>query len=439
MSPGRVVIPLAVALAVGAGALALRSDAASPPQAASPSLPPDCDPDDAGLTLPDGFCALVFAEDVGAARHLVVRENGDVFVALRGGRGGTGGGVAALRDSDGDGRADVVERFGESEGGGTGINLFEGHLYFAPDDGVIRYPMLPESLTPSGPGERIVSGLPGPGTGHAAKSATIDADGNLYVNIGGPSNACQVEARTAGSPGRDPCPQLEKRGGIWRFDARRPGQTQDDGTRFATGLRNTFALDIHPGTGALWGAQHGRDGLHDLWREMFTVEYQAETPSEEFVMIREGDDFGWPYCYHDRETGKKVLAPEYGGDGEEVGRCAGAKGPAVALPAHWGPNAVVFYTGEQFPEKYRGGAFVVFHGSWNRAPLPQGGYNVVFVEFGPGETTGEWEVFADGFAGEDVSPRGAAHRPSGAAVGPDGSLYISDDRAGRIYRIMFTG
>ncbi len=401
----------------------------------APGPRPACDPDDGGLTLPDGFCATIFADSVGAARHLAVRGNGDVFVALNGRRGGPPGGVLALRDTDGDGRADVTERFGDA--GGTGVGFFDGDLYFAPDDGIIRYDIGPEALTPAGPGERIVSGLPGPGTGHAAKNVAIDPTGNMYVNIGTPSNACQVETRTPDSPGQDPCPQLERRGGVWRFDARTPGQTQEDGTRFATGLRNTFALAIRPGTSELWGTQHGRDGLFQLWSDRFTAEDQAEKPAEEFVHIEEGDDFGWPYCYYDPIADRKVLAPEYGGDGREVGRCAGKKDPEIGLPAHWAPIATAFYTGTSFPARYRGGAFVAFHGSWNRAPLPQGGYNVVFIPFANGRPTGEWEVFADGFAGEDVSPSGAEHRPTGLAVGPDGALYVADDSGGRIWKIVY--
>jgi len=413
----------------GLGALVAFSPVIAP-AASQPAI--ECDADNAGLTLPSGFCALVFADIDGRGRHLTVRQNGDVFVALR----GRSGGVAALRDSDGDGRADVIERFGER--GGTGIGFFEGALYTAPDDGVLRYPIAAGALTPGGPAEEIVSGLPGPRTQHAAKNITIDASGTMYVNIGGPSNACQTEMRTAGSPGQDPCPQLESRAGIWTFDARTAGQTPADGTRYATGLRNTFALALGP-NGGLWGVQHGRDGAHDLWEEVYSVEQQAEIPAEEFVSIRRGDDFGWPYCMFDPLLGKKVLSPEYGGNGTEVGRCSAAKNPAVALPGHWAPMGLTFYQGTQFPKRFRGGAFVAFHGSWNRAPLPQGGYNVVFVEFGSGKPTGKWEVFADGFAGADVSPRGAEHRPAGVAVCPDGSLYVSDDTAGRIYRILYSG
>jgi glucose/arabinose dehydrogenase len=220
--------------------------------------------------------------------------------------------------------------------------------------------------------------------------------------------------------------------------ADRPDQVQADGEHFATGLRNTFALSIGP-RGRLWGVQHGRDGVHDLWGDIYTAEQQAEVPSEEFVLIESGDDFGWPYCLHDPVIGAKVLAPEYGGDGKQVGRCGTAKGPAVAFPGHWAPTGLAFYRGDDLPERYREGAFVAFHGSWNRAPLPQGGYNLVFVPFRSGEPTGEWEVFADGFAGDDISPRGAAHRPAGVAIGPDGSLFVSDDTAGRIFRIVFRG
>jgi len=428
----RFLVPLALVAALGGAYAFLGADPSHGPRPAAA-----CDPEAGGLTLPEGFCASVFADDVGAARHLAVRDNGDVFVALNARRGGAGGGVLALRDTDGDGRADTRERFGDA--GGTGIGFFEGALYFAPDDGVIRYELEDGALAPSGPGERIVSGLPGPGTGHAAKNVTIDPDGNLYINIGGPSNACQRESRTAGSPGQDPCPQLERRGGVWRFDARTPGQTQTDGTRFATGLRNTFALTIRPGTSELWGTQHGRDGLHQLWDDLFTAEDQAEKPAEELVRIEQGDDFGWPYCYYDPIADRKVLAPEYGGDGEEVERCAQKKDPAVALPAHWAPMATVFYDGDAFPARYRGGAFIAFHGSWNRAPLPQGGYNVVFVPFADGRPTGDWEVFAEGFPGGDVSPGGADHRPSGVAVGPDGALYVSDDSGGRIWKIVYEG
>ncbi|HXF95627.1 MAG TPA: PQQ-dependent sugar dehydrogenase [Gemmatimonadales bacterium] len=392
-------------------------------------LPP-CDPDNAGLTLPLGFCALIVADSVGRARHLVVAENGDVFVALRGERGG----VLALRDTTGDGRADVTRRFGPA--GGTGIARREGYLYFATDDAVVRWAWRPGQLEPAGPPDTVVAGLLNRRQ-HAAKAIVFGRDGMLYVNIGVPSNACQAEDRVEGSKGMDPCPLLEQSGGIWRFDPARLRQTQADGVRYATGLRNTLALAVEPRTGALYGAVHGRDVLHGNWPGLFTEAQSAEKPAEELFRIEEGGDYGWPYCYYDPELKQKVLAPEYGGDGRTVGRCAATRQPEVAFPAHWGPNAMVFYTGSQFPARYRGGLFVAFHGSWNRAPLPQAGYNVVFAPFSGGRALGTYEVFAEGFAGPEVSPRGARHRPSGVALGPDGSLYVSDDQGGRIYRIVY--
>lgn len=400
---------------------------------------PDCDPDNGGITLPEGFCATVVAEAVGRARHLEVAPNGDVFVAIQNSRGSEGntvtGGVVILRDQDGDGRAEQTFRFGDN--GGNEVLLGDGVVYFATDDAVLRYPFPEGATAPSGPPDTLVSGLPAT-LNHRAKSLALGADGSLYVNIGSPSNACQEEPRSVGSPGIDPCPQLETRAGIWRFDSGRTGQTPDDGSRYSKGLRNTVALATGP-SGTLYGVVHGRDQLSALWNELYTHEESAEKPAEEFVEIREGDDFGWPYCYYDPATGTKVLAPEYGGDGQEVGRCAEMKDPIIGFPAHWAPNDLTFYTADQFPTEYRGGAFIAFHGSWNRAPLPQAGYNVAFAPFQGGSATGEWSVFADGFAGDDRSPRGADFRPVGLSVGPDGSLFISDSQVGRIWRVFYRG
>jgi glucose/arabinose dehydrogenase len=394
---------------------------------------------DSGIELPEGFCAVLIAEGVSGARHIDVAPNGDVFVArqnLRRGPGGTParGGVTVLRDTDGDGRMDLEEAWGEN--GGNEVLLSGGFVYFAPDDAVLRYPIEMGAMTPSGPPDTLVQGLPDT-RNHTAKSLALGPDGALYVNIGSPTNACMREARTPESPGMDPCPDLETRAGIWRFASDRTGQTQADGTRFATGLRNVVALRMHPRERVLYGVVHGRDQLDVLWPDVFDVEDNTEMPAEEMVRITEGADFGWPYCFHDPRTGRKLLAPEYGGDGETVGRCADKAMPLVAFPAHWAPNDLEFYTGMHFPERYRGGAFVAFHGSWNRAPNPQDGFQVAFVPatgtgFGPA-----FETFADGFQ-DDANPDDHA-RPVGLAVGPDGSLYVSDSVHGRIWRIIYEG
>ena len=391
---------------------------------------PVCAADNAGLTLPQGFCALVVADSIGAARHLVVLENGDLLVAVRGARGG----VRLLRDTTGDGRADVVRAFGPT--GGTGIAYASGYLYFATDDAVLRWRFQIGMLEPAEAPDTVVKGLTNRRQ-HAAKGIAIGSDGMLYVSIGAPSNSCQVQDRSPGSPGRDPCSLLEIAGGIWRFDPRHTGQSQSDGLRFATGLRNAEALTVDPSSGALFAAQHGRDQLAANWPKLYTEKQSAELPAEEIFHIESGGDYGWPYCYYDWQRKQKVMQPEYGGDGKTVGRCESVQRPVVAFPGHWAPNAITFYAGRQFPLKYRNGLFIAFHGSWNRAPLPQEGYKVMFVPFARGSPDGAAEVFADGFAGPDVSPNGARYRPSGLAVGPDGSLYVTSDQgAGAVFRIL---
>lgn len=418
-----------LALACGTGDDVATSD----PDDTTPAGALACAQDDDGLTLPAGFCAVIVHEGVGGARHATTSPSGDLFVALRSPSGG--GAIVALRDTTGDGRADVERRFGER--GGSGILYRDGWLYFAPDDRVMRWPLADGELEPSGPPETLVSGLPT--GGHGAKSLAFLSDGTLIVNIGSASNACQQQARTEGSPGRDPCPELDERAGVWAFDADASGQTQADGRRYATGLRNAYALATHPVSGALHATVHGRDQLSGLWPDLFTDEESAEKPAEEFVRIDEGDDFGWPYCYFDPATDTKVLAPEFGGDGAAVGRCADARDPLVDFPAHWAPNDLAFYDGSAFPAEYAGGAFIAFHGSWNRAPLPQAGYQVVFAPFEGGSPTGEWRTFAEGFPMGEASPRGAAYRPTGLAVTPDGALIVVDGQQGRIWRIAYVG
>ncbi len=386
------------------------------------SAPPSCGADNAGLVLPRGFCAVLVGEQLGSVRHLAVAPNGDIFASVSGAHGG----VLALRDTNGDGRADVTRRFGP--GGGTGIALSGDHLYFATDDAVYRWPWKAGSLEPAGPRETIVHDLPAGGD-HSAKSIALGPDGALYVNVGSATNSCQRQNRANRSPGIEPCTELETRAGIWRFDANRTGQTQADGVHWATGMRNTVALAWDSGSSALYGAIHGRDQLGQNWG--YSDEDNAEKPAEEFVRIGRGSDIGWPYCYYDPKTGTKVLAPEYGGNGRDVGRCAGKQPPLIGFPGHWAPDGLVFYHGRQFPASYRNGAFIAFHGSWNRAPLPQAGYRVVFVPFDQGQPAGRYRTFATGQAGP------TSIRPTGLAVGPDGSLYLAADGNHRIWRILY--
>jgi glucose/arabinose dehydrogenase len=390
--------------------------------------------EEAGIRVPQGFVAEVFADDLGRARHIAVGDNGDVFVALR--RPNEGGGLVALRDEDGDGSADQAEYFGDHAG--TGLAIHDGFLYASSDDAIYRYALPEDGLAPSGAAETVVADFPAQ-RNHASKAFAIDDAGNLYVNVGAPSNACQQEDRTLGSPGQDPCPLLGQHAGLWRFDADKAGQTFADGERFVTGTRNIVALDWSPEARALYFVMHGRDQLHDLYPDLYTVEQNAELPAEEFHVAREGADYGWPYTYWNQEIGERVVGPEYGGDGQTPAD-DGYETPLLAFPGHWAPNDLLFYTGDAFPAEARGGAFIAFHGSWNRAPLPQRGYNVVFVPFDGGEPS-SWSVFADGFTGVEVLEDNddAAFRPMGLAQGPDGSLYIADSVEGRIWRVTYEG
>ena len=322
-------------------------------------------------------------------RQLTVAPNGDVYAALSGGSALGTKGVLALRDRDGDGKPDERASFGPR--GGNDVELHNGYLYLALNDRILRYRLAADKLEPTGKEETVVSGLPDDGD-HKAKSLAFGSDEAMYVTIGSATNSCQEADRRKKSPGKDPCVELERRAGIWQFSADRLGQRFEDGRRFATGLRNALALTTDPKTGELYAAVHGRDQLSDNWG--FSNEVNANNPAEELVQVQRGDDFGWPYCYYSNQYKKKVLAPEYGGDGQKVGRCASAKDPLMAFPGHWAPLALAFYDSDQFGPKYKGGLFAAFHGSWNRAPLPQEGYRVVFVPFKDGRPTGEYSTFA---------------------------------------------
>jgi glucose/arabinose dehydrogenase len=395
---------------------------------------PECDADNGGLVLADGFCAFVAHEGVGAARHIAVAPNGHVYVAVTG-RQNTPAGVIALRDTNGDGRLDEQQHLETM--GGTGVAVHDGWLYFAPNTHVDRYRLDGAALLPTGEAERVVSGFPEQRS-HAAKTMTFDAAGNLYVNVGGPSNACQAQDRQHGSPGQDPCPELEWQTGIWRFEAGRTGLQQSDGRRYATGIRNAVALDWNHADNTLYAVQHGRDMLNVIDPDNFDASDNAELPGEEFLRVIEGADFGHPYCYWDPQQNRRVLAPEYGGDGSEVGRCADYAQPIYSYPAHWAPNELFFYRGQHFPTQYRNGAFIAWHGSWNRAPEPQRGYKVTFQRVENGRVVGEPVIFADGFAGTDhiAAPGDAEFRPMGLAVTPEGALYIVESVRGRIWRVQ---
>jgi glucose/arabinose dehydrogenase/mono/diheme cytochrome c family protein len=426
--------------------LACAADAAF---AATPAR--QCPGDNGGLSLPPGFCATVFADHLGHARHLTVARDGSVYVNTWSGDYYTyghvdklpaGGFLVALRDTHGSGHADVVRRFGDGvaqgSAGGTGIALYKDALYAEVSDRIVRYPLRAGALLPARTGEIVVSGLPLTGD-HPMHPFVIDSQGNLFMDVGSETNACDIENRMPDTKGHEPCTELETRAGIWRYDANKTGQKFSPAERYATGIRNGEGMDFDT-TGRLFVTQHGRDQLLENYPKLYSVQTGHELPAEEVFVLERGGDYGWPRCYFDGLQGKLVLAPEYGGDGgSKIGVCAEKRGPAFFFPAHWAPNDLTIYKASQFPKAYQDGAFIAFHGSWNRAPAPQAGYDIVFQPLADGRPSGRYVIFADGFAGPYREPGRALARPCGVAVGPDGSLYVSEDVHGKIWRITYSG
>ena len=192
-------------------------------------------------------------------------------------------------------------------------------------------------------------------------------------------------------------------------------------------------------TNELFAVNHGRDYLHNHAPKFYSEWDNTVLPSDEFMKVSEGDDFGWPYTYYDHFKSKRLVAPEYGGDGKKLASNK-YRDPVYGLPAHWAPNDLLFYSGDMFPERYKNGAFIAFHGSTNRSPYPQAGYVVGFIPFKDGFPSGKLEIFADGFAQVEVikEMKDAKYRPMGLAEGQDGSLYISDSKKGKIWRVAYT-
>ncbi len=403
---------------------------------------PKGDPDNGGLFLPDGFEALVVVDSLeGRARHIAVNDNDDIYVKLR--FPDSIGGNLAIRVNE-FGKADSMVKFNnyDDKGSyGTAMRIYNGYIYFSSELNVFRQKLNPETLVPDGEFELILRDDHEHGRHeHIAKPVTFDTEGNMYVAFGANSNGCQIQNRTPQSPGIYPCPLLEDHGGIWKFDANKLDQTQKDGSLFATGLRSVVGMEWNPIDSSLYVLQHGRDDLLRLWPDLYSPWQSAMFPSEQFLRMKEGDNAGWPYFYYDQMQGKRVINPEYLGYAAELGDGSQFVKPLIGFPGHWAPNDIFFYTGDQFPERYKKGAFIAFHGSTNRAPYPQSGYFIAFVPFNNGAYD-NWEIFADGFSGLDtiMNVRDAVYRPMGLSMGKDGSVYISDTEKGKIWRTMYKG
>ena len=408
---------------------------------------PTPDPDDGGITLPPGFRALVYADNlvvgkrIGRSqenlRGLAVAPNGDVYAK------GMHGQIWALRDTNGDGRADVIEQFGPGDGG-THIMFHDGYLYHSSPKTVYRYKYIPGELVPSSPLEVIVRDLPNQSGGHDQKAFAFDESGHMIVEVGSPFNDYSQPDRQLGAKGYTPeevAKFQETYGGFWQFDANKTNQTQADAARFATGIRHCLSVVWQPVSKNFFMCMMGRDQLNTVDPTDYDALDNAERISEEFHLLKQGMNLGWPYTYWDPYRKARMLSPEYGGDNRKHDDNPAYDKPIIGFPAHWAPLQMCLYDGTQFPGRYNNGMFLAFHGSWNRAPLPQAGYRVVFIPFdASGMPASQYENFAMDFAGGDEwNIRNARYRPCGVAAGPDGSLYISETEKGRIWRVIYTG
>ncbi len=380
------------------------------------------------IKLPIGFKAEIIGSDLGATRHITVAKNGDVYAKLSKLKDGKG--ILLIQDNDKDGKYETIQSFGNYPG--TGIDIKQNYLYASSNTGVFRYKMNEKSeiIDRENP-EKIVDGLIDKGRDNA-KPFVLDKQSNIYVTIGSWNDPCREKGSGKGIM---PCSILDSAGGIWKFRADVLNQRFENGIKYATGLKNAVGTAWNDHTNSLFATVHGRGQFHDFYPQFYTPQQSAELPAETLYELHQGDDAGWPYIYYDQIQKKKILAPEYGGDGKKT---AGEKAidPIVAFPAHLGPNDLLFYTGNMFPAKYKNGAFIAFHG---QSPELKKGYLVAFVPFVNNKPSGKWEIFADNFAGIDLAkPTGPVeHRPCGLAQGPNGELFVSDDLNGTIYKISY--
>ncbi len=340
------------------------------------------------VQVPPGFAVNLFAEGLNGPRFIRFGPDGALYVAERGGDR-----ILVLHDDDGNGEADRRGIFADRLNRPHSLVFHQGAWYVGVPSGVVRL----EDGDGDGIAEKrqlLIDDYPT--FGHSTRTVEFLPDGRMLVSVGSSCNVCQE---------RDP-----RRAAVLVYDG-----PQASGERvFARGLRNAVGLAVHPVTGELWVTNNGRDMLGD------------DLPPEAVYIVRDGSDYGWPRCHNGT-----IEDPDFGGPGS----CQGVALPVVDMQAHSAPLGLVFYTGENFPTAYRGDLFIAFHGSWNRS-VPTG-YKVVRLPLDGSRPRGPVEDFASGWL--DEKSQTASGRPVGLAVGPDGALYVSDDKAGMIYRIYYVG
>jgi glucose/arabinose dehydrogenase len=387
-----------------------------------------------GLTLPPGFHASVVAEGLGEfTRHMAFSDASHLYVSTEPQtKDAADQGIMALH-LDANHHADTLAHFSTIHNG-TAIAVYKGALYTSSPNTLYRFKLSGKELVPTSKPEIVIDGIPG------RAAIAFDDKNNLFVAVGGGGNVCAPDGtpRTAKSVGPMPCPILETRAGVWRFDAAKTGQAWTQGEHYATGIRDTNALAF--AHGALFSVMYGRDAAEKAYPEIISTEDGAHISDEMFKVIK-GTDMGWPYTYYDNAKHVRLAQPEYGGDGKAVVTDAKYAVPVAAFPAHVAPMDIAFYNAAKFPAAYRGGAFIAFHGSGGGDPNGHDdGYNVMFVPIDTSGKAGAPQVFAEGFAGathEAKNGKRAQYRPVGVTVGPDGALYISESQEGRIWRVAY--
>jgi glucose/arabinose dehydrogenase len=334
--------------------------------------------------MPPGFRIETFASGLGAPRFMAVSPSGDLFVSVP-----ARGQVVALPDRDGDGKVDRVVIYADGLNRPHGLAFFRQWLYVAGTDAVVRFPYRPGDLTGGKP-EVVVPDLPS-GGGHWTRTITFGPDAKMYVSVGSSCNVCEES---------DP-----RRAALLQFNPDGSG-----GRNFARGIRNAVGITFHPQTGELWATNNGRDWLGD------------DFPPDTILVVRDGAHYGWPHC-----NGQRAPDPDFG----RPDFCQTTALPTLEIQAHSATLGLTFYTGGMFPPEYRGDLFVGLHGSWNRS-VPTG-YKLIRIPMRGGRP-GAPQDFASGW----LQGSRAWGRPVDVITGKDGALYLSDDRAGVIYRISYS-
>lgn len=339
------------------------------------------------LTTPPGFKVNVFASGFNQPRFMAFGPDGVLYVADR-----ANNRIVALPDANGDGVADTVVEFATDVPTPHSLAYWKGAWYVGVPTGVIE---LKDTNGDGRADERKVLIDTYPDSGHSTRTVLFLPDGRMLVSVGSSCNVCLETDRRRASVlvYQGPDPKTE--------------------AVFASGLRNAVGLAINPVTGEVWATNNGRDLMGD------------DLPPETVNVLQPGDNFGWPHCH-----AGDIVDPDYG----SPNACQGVTPPILKMQAHSAPLGLAFYTGTMFPAEYRGDLFMAFHGSWNRS-VPTG-YKVVRVHMKDGIPAGPVEDFATGFA--DLASDKVLGRPVGLAVGPDGALYVSDDKGGFIYRISYS-